>query len=1061
MKKFVLFALAALVAVVSYAQTTITGVVTSGDDGSPVPYASVLVQGTKTVVFTDDDGKYQISAPANGTLVFQQSGYGDVTVAVNNRSKIDVTMKMETTLLEETIVVAYGTAKKGTYTGAASVVKADAIKDVQATSFENALNGKVAGLQMTQQSGQAGSATNIRIRGIGSMNASNEPLYVIDGVPVISGDIGQMSDYTYSTNNVMSTLNPSDIESVTVLKDAAASALYGSRAANGVIMVTTKKGKLGKPTITFKASVGFSPSWATQNYEKASAEQQMQKLYETFWDYNYYWTSSNEGDAAASSANAIKRLNTKFNMHGYDIAASGTGRWDDVIITARTDGQFNHKDGEYFDWEKAYFRTSMFQSYDLSANGGTENTSYYSSISYTRDEGRVRINNYDRISGRINLNQKIGKYVEFGSNVSLAATRRSGYNDTWNNSSNLFMQSRNLLWSVYWPTDYKTGEPWTARYGSYAYNNVYYNDLWENDSRTLKVSANESLTVHIIEGLDAKTIFSFDNTETKDNIYYSADHFNCANVDGEDVARAIAMSTQVQKIVSSTTLAYNKTFGKHTVSALAGWEAEKNKTVYSRAEGTNLSTASLHTVATAGVKDATAYDWGNSMMSFLSKAEYSFDNRYYISGSFRRDGSSRLSEDTRWGNFWSVAGSWRMSNENFLKNAEWLSNLRLRASYGVNGTLPSSNYGWRALAAYGANYMEQPGGYISNVASSNLSWETSYTYNIAAEFGFFNNRLSGTVEYFNRDSKNLLMNVPISRVTGFSSVLSNVGEVNNKGWEIELNGDIISTKDWKWSLGINASFTKSSVTKLYRQEGETTGQDIIWYDPTGGDDLCQFIYREGESMLAVYGLEWAGVDPTNGLNIWYSNNDNADFQKDGRNVVYDYGDADEKIIGNLVPKVYGGINTDVSWKGLNLALNFTYKIGDFYDGAEQNTVDDGYFWERPCSQNQWDNRWTETNTKGSLPRIIGNDSEDFMQYSSRHLHDGSFIRLKTITLSYNLPTNIVNKIGLSNTRFFFTGTNLLTCAAYKYVDPEVGVYGTRGWETPNAKTYTFGVELSF
>ncbi|MBQ0054484.1 MAG: TonB-dependent receptor [Bacteroidales bacterium] len=1062
MKKIVLFALAALFAVVSYAQTTITGTVTSGDDGSPLPYASVLVQGTKTIVFTDDDGKFEIKAPSNATLVFQLSGFADEVVPVNNRSVINAVLKMETTLLDETIVVAYGTAKKGTYTGAASVVKADAIKDVQATSFENALNGKVAGLQMTQTSGQAGSATNIRIRGIGSMNASNEPLYVVDGVPVISGDIGQMSDYTYSTNNVMSTLNPSDIESITVLKDAAASALYGSRAANGVIMVTTKRGKIGKPTITFKASLGFSPSWATNNYELSTPEQQMQMLYETFWDYNYWWTSGNFKDAAASSADAIKRLNTKFNKHGYDIAASGIGRYDNVVITARTDGKFNHKTGEYYDWEKAYFRTSMFQSYDLSASGGTENTSYYTSISYTKDQGRVKINNYDRISGRVNLNQKIGKHVELSSNVSLASTRRSGYNDTWNNSSNLFMQSRNLLWGVYWPTDYMTGEPWTARYGSYAYNNLYYNDLWDNDSRTLKISANEALTVHILDGLDAKTIFSFDNTDTKDEYYISAEHFNAPSVEGEAVARAVSMDTQVQKLVSSSTLSYNKTFGeKHTVSALAGWEAEKNKTTFRRAEGKNLSTASLHTVATAGVLDANAYSWGNTMLSFLSKAEYNYDNRYYISGSFRRDGSSRLSEDTRWGNFWSVAASWRITNEKFMKNVEWLSNLRIRGSYGVNGTLPSSNYGWRALAAYGANYQEAPGGYISNVASKNLSWETSYTYNVALEFGLFNNRLNGTVEYFNRDSKDLLMNVPISRVTGFSSVLRNLGEVNNKGIEVELSGDIIATRDWKWSLGINAAFTKSKVTKLYKQEGESTGQDVIWYDPTGGDALCQFMYREGESMLAVYGLEWAGVDPTTGYNIWYSNNDNCDFQKDGRNVVYDYGDADEKIIGDLVPDVYGGINTEVSWKNLSLNLNFNYKIGDFYDAGEQNTIDDGYFWERPRSARMWRERWTDANTKGTLPRIVGCDAEDFEQYSTRHIHNGNFLRLKTMTLSYNFPKTIINKIGLTNTRVFFTGTNLLTWAQYNNVDPEVGVYGTRGWETPNVKTYTFGVEFSF
>ena len=1060
MKKLMIIALMVLSCSALFAQSRVTGKVTSSQDGSPIPFASVVVKGTMMGVASDENGAFSLdNVPSNAVLVFSSIGFNDLEVMVNGRKVIDAVLAPNAEALEETIVVAYGTAKKGTYTGAASVVKQESIKDVPNVSFEQALNGKVAGLQMSSSSGQAGSTSSIRIRGIGSMNASNEPLYVVDGVPVISGDIGQMSDYTYSTNNVMSTLNPADIESITVLKDAAASSLYGSRAANGVILITTKRGKMGRPTVAFKASVGISPDWAYCNYDPATTEQSVQMLYETFWDYNYYWTSSNKGDAAKSSANAISRLKTKFNKHGYDFIASGTGRYDPVQIVEYDN---SGRGGKYFDWEKAYFGTGVYQTYDLSVSGGSDVANYYTSVSYTKDQGRVKINAYDRLSGRVNLNLKVGKVVELATNLNVASTDRSGYNDTWNNGTNLFMQRSNLMWGLYWPTDYKTGEPWTARYGSYGQNNVYYNTLWDNDSKTLKTTVNEALTVHIIPGLDAKTVFSFDNTDTKEEYYISAEHFNAPTVDGQDVARAIAMDTEVRKIVSSTTLSYNKTFGAHTVGLLAGFEAEKNNTRFSRAEGKNLSTSALHTVATAGVLDANAYSWGYSMMSILSRAEYNYDNRYYVSGSFRRDGSSRLSPQTRWGNFWSVAGSWRISNEAFMQNQDVLSNLRLRASYGVNGTLPSSYYGWRALAAYGYNYNENPGGVLSNVASDDLRWEKSYTYNIALEYGFLDNRITGSVEYFNRDSKDLLMNVPISRVTGFSSTLRNIGEVNNHGFEVELSGDIFRSNDLNWTVGVNASFTRSKVTKLYREEGETVGQDIIWYDPTATDDLCQFIYREGQSMLAVYGLEWAGVEKTTGLNLWYSNNENCDFKDEsGRNVVYDFGDADEVILADLVPVVYGGINSDFRWKGLTLGLNFNYKIGKMYDGAEQNTVDDGYFWERIRSKNMWENRWTDANPNGNLPRIIGNDSEDFEQYSSRHIHNGNFIRLKTVTLGYNLPKNLIGKIGLQNLRFYFSGQNLLTLAAWKYCDPEVNAYGTQGWGTPISRTYTFGVEFSF
>ncbi len=329
MKKLLIVAMMVLTCSTIFAQNRVTGKVTSSQDGSPIPFASVVVKGTMTGVASLDDGTFVLDkVPSNAVLIFSSIGFNDLEVAVNGRSVINAALSPNAESLEETIVVAYGTAKKGTYTGAASVVKQESIKDVPTVSFEQALNGKVAGLQMSSTSGQAGSTNSVRIRGIGSMNASNEPLYVIDGVPAISGDIGQMSDYTYSTNNVMSTLNPADIESITVLKDAAASALYGSRAANGVILVTTKRGKTGRPTVAFKASVGVSPDWAYCNFDPATTEQSVQMLYEVFWDYNYYWTSKNKGNAAASSENAISRMKTKFNKHGYDFIASGTGRYD-------------------------------------------------------------------------------------------------------------------------------------------------------------------------------------------------------------------------------------------------------------------------------------------------------------------------------------------------------------------------------------------------------------------------------------------------------------------------------------------------------------------------------------------------------------------------------------------------------------------------------------------------------------------------------------------------------------------------------------------------------------
>ena len=1053
MKKCILFVLMALCSTMMLAQTiTVKGTVIGAEDGMPVIGAYVLQQGTNNGTSTDIDGAYVIEVPADATLIFSSIGYTTQSVVVNGRAQLDVMLKADAVQLDETIVVAYGTAKKGTYTGAASLVKADAIKDVPSVSFEGALNGKVAGLQITQSSGQAGSAAEIRIRGIGSMNASNEPLYVIDGVPVTSGDVGQASSYTYSTNNVMSTLNPSDIESITVLKDAAASSLYGSRAANGVVMITTKRGKIGKPTISLKATWGFTPSFATDNYEAASTEDNMAYLYEVFHDIG--------GDTDAErNAYALSTLNGKFNKHGYKITSEGMGRYDKLNITTvessdpEQQKRLKERADHFYDWENELLKTAVFQTYDLSVSGGSEKTSYYSSVSYTSDKGRVQENTFDRISARVNLNQKIGKAFELATSMNVAHTDRAGFNDTRNLGSNYYLATRNLLWGVYWPTDYKTGEPWTARYGSYAYNPIYYTQEWDNSSKTFKFQGSEALTVHILPSLTAKSIFSYDYTDTKDHIYYSKNHFNGSS----DKGKVHEMVTGSYKLVSSSTLNYVQDFGeKHNLNILVGFEAEKNDTKFQRATGSNLPASQLPTVATAGVLDASAYSWGNSIVSVLSKAEYNYDGRYFVSGSFRRDGSSKLSEKERWGNFWSVSGSWKINNEAFLKDVDWISNLRIRGSYGVNGTLPSNNYGWMSLTSYGYKYNQNPGANVTTIADENLTWETSYNTNIAIEAGFWDQRLYTTVEFFNRDSKDLLQDVPVATATGFSSTLKNVGEVNNHGVEVELGGDIIRTSDLTWDASITATMMKSRVTELYG------GKDIRWYDPTGGDDRAQYIYREGESMLAFYGYEWAGVDPQTGKNWYYSNNKNSDAKLNGRDVVYDYEDATEVILGDVTPKVYGGINTSLSWKGLSVGLNFIYKIGGkLYDGAQKDINDDGYYWERIRSQYAIENRWKKPGDVTRVAQVRGTDLTDAMENTSRMMYDASFLRLKTVSVGYSLPQAVVKKAGLGSARVFFSGTNLLTFAKYKMADPEVNAYGTRGWETPYGKTYTFGVELSF
>ena len=1052
--------------VVNAQQVSVAGKVTD-QNGAPLSGVTITVKGTSTAASTNSSGLFTLNADQNATLVISAVGYTSQEVQVRGRKTISVTLTSDEQAIDEVMVVAYGTAKKSNFTGSAATVSAKDIDKQPVTSFEKALAGQVPGLTVTTTSGQAGSTSAIRIRGIGSMNASNEPLYVIDGVPVISGDVSQMSAYTYNTNNVMSTLNPNDIENITILKDAAASSLYGSRAANGVVIITTKKGKTGAAKINFKSSLALSPSWATDNYEKASVQDQINLLYSILYDSRIAAGRTPE----QANEQTLMRLNSRnwtpgtsygqptssygFGIHGYEFSTTGTSMFENVTIKGKTDG-IENREGKYYDWDKFLFRTGKYNVNDISISGASETTNYFASLGYTTDKSRVVLNDYERINGRINLNQKIGSMLEFGANVSIVKTDLNGVNDTRNTSTNYLYQSRNLYWPFYWPTDYKTGEVIKTRYNSYAQNLTYYNNEWESSTGTRRISASPSLLFKILPELNLKTIFSFDETNAKDHYYLSANHY------GGQTDKGIVhdIVTNAQKLVSSTTINYTKSFERHNLGLLGGFEAEKNKTDFVRATGRDLPNSSLHTVATAGKLESQAYSWGNNMLSVLSRAEYNYDEKYFASASYRRDGSSKLGPAVRWGNFWSVGGAWNMTKENFIQNIPEINTLKVRASYGINGTLPTDNNAWRALVTYGNKYMEQAGGGLANSPNPDLTWETNYNTTAALDFGFFDNKLFGTIEYYNRDSKDLIQNVPQSRVTGFSTTVINVGQINNKGFEFTLGSDIIKSEDWKWTLSVNGATISSKVIKL------NEGKPIVWSDPTGGDSRATFIYQEGESTLAFYGLEWAGTDQTNGKNVWYVNDptddSKGDFLFNGRGATYTYGDAKQTIIGNGIPKLFGGINSTVDYKNISLGLNFNYKIGGkLYDSANKDVADDGYYWERIHSEIFAEETWSPNNPSGTLPMVSGRDLEDVNQRSSRHLYDASFLRLKNISLAYTLPQSLLNSVKINNARIFFNGSNLLTFSKFKNADPEVNQYNTRGWETPIAKTYTFGIDFSF
>ena len=1049
-KKFFLLIIVCLVmgAGVMAQTSTVSGTVFAEDNNEPIIGASVLVKGTTLGAVTDIEGKFTIlNVPGTAkTVIVSFVGMQKVEAAIKPAMK--VVLKSDSELLDEVMVVAYGTAKKSSYAGSASLVKADALKDIPTTSFENALNGKVAGLQLTNNSGQAGSAPAIRIRGIGSMNAGNEPLYVVDGVPVSSGNTGQMSGELYSTNNIMNTLNPEDIESISVLKDAAASSLYGSRAANGVILITTKKGQIGKPVVTLKAEVGFTPCWATDNYETASVQENVNMLYTVFHDAR---TSGKGETDEKAAAYAIGQLNSRFNKHGYQFTTNGTGAYENVNILEYDN---SGRGGKYYDWDKAYFRTAIYQTYDMSVSGATQNTNYYTSLSYTQDEGRLKMNSFDRVSGRLNLTQKVGKFLELTTNASLARTKKSGYNDTRNTGSNYFMQTRNLLWGLYWPTDYKTGELWTERYGSYAYNGLYYDKEWENGSTSTKIMAAETLTLHLMPGLDLRSIYSYDNTTVKDHIYYSANHYK-GSADNGNVNE---YRTTYEKMVTSTTANYTGTFDKHTVGTMVGFEAEKNKTDYVRATGSNLAVSTIHTVSTAGTQTSAGYSWGNSMVSVLSKLDYNYDERYFISGSYRRDGSSAFSyTGNQWQNFYSVGLGWLMSEEEWMKGIEWLDMLKLKGSWGTLGNqnldraypaepLLSNAYS----AVFGTPSAIYPGYQLAYLPNPNLRWEKVEAWEVGAEANFFRNRLHFEGVYYKKKTKDLLAEVP--GISGTVPGIGNLGSIENLGVELALSWrDQIG--DWNYNVGANLTTIKNKVLSLVQD-----GYSII------AGDKSQSYTMAGYPIGYFYGYKVEGVyqtqeeinnSPKNTLaTVTPGDLKFKDVNGDGEITT-----ADRTMIGDPTPNVTYGITLGVGYKNWELAVDMMGQGGN-----QIYRTWDNYNWSQFNFMAQRMDRWHGEGTSNTQPLLNTKHTINNMN-SEYYIEDGSFFRIRNVSLAYNFDKALISKIGMQALKLYVNIQNLKTWKHNTGYTPELGgsaiAFGVDDGSYPMPAIYTFGFNLTF
>ncbi|MBM6807374.1 TonB-dependent receptor [Bacteroides caecicola] len=931
---------------------------------------------------------------------------------------VKVVLHSDSEVLDEVIVTGYGTFKKSSFTGAASTMSPDKLKDVPTVSMEDKLAGSIPGVQISSFSGAPGATTSIRIRGMGSMNAGNDPLYVIDGTPMLSGNISGFNDpatgggYNSTGTNILSTLNSNDIESITVIKDAAAASLYGSRAANGVIVITTKKGAAGKTQFNFRSDWGFSNM--AINYRPVLDGDARRELIKTgLKNYAIDEMGESEAGALAYAEDNIDKYAAK--------PANGWTNWKDIL-----------------------FKNGSHQNYEINAQGGNEKTKFYSSLAYTKQEGITMNAGLERFTGTANVTHESGRIrLE-------ASTLFSRVNQDQETEGAAFASP---IMSYAWTAspsmtvydeegNFSTNFPLTN--GANPVQSATYNYDRSKITRSFNTIA---ATWTIWDALKLREKISFDYTNIIQDVWWDP-----RSNDGRSSNGVMQRYTGYNETLNTQTqLTYVKTFAqKHNLDVLLGFETEDYKTGYTYASGQQFP-GLLNELINAGETSAETYAQSSRLTSYLGRIDYNFDHRYYIGGSFRRDGSSRLAKDNRWGNFWSVSGSWRFMQESFMESLrDVITDGKLRVSYGVNGTQPSDYYAYMNLYKYGQKYNNQSGMGIIGVGNPNLKWEKNKAFNIGLDLTLFE-RLSLTLDYYNRTTSDLLMNMPISFVPGYyedtnysAAMLQNIGSLRNSGVEFSISSTNIQTKDFMWTTSLNLGHNKNKVVKLDGVQTET----IDAVNPV-------LIHRVGEPYYSYYMYEYAGVDPQTGNEMYYKN--------DGTNeTTTNVAEAKQVIVAHHDPKVEGGLTNYLKWKFIDFNLTLTYSIGgNAYDYAtwlhdnggsntSQGSIPDYY---------KLEDMWQQPGDNAKLPKFkYGNTRVN----SSRWLMPTDYLRVKNLSLGFNVPENYLTKLGFNKARIYFSASNLLTWKSKDlYVDPEMPVDGLCTFETPALRTYTFGIEIGF
>ena len=981
----------------------VSGTVTTAE-GEPIIGVNVVVQGVGTGTSTDVNGHYTLSAPAQGTLTFSYLGMKTLDIPVENRTTINITMETEAITADEVVVTGYGVTRKAAFTGSAQVVDDKIITSQTDANFMKTLQGHVAGLQMFNVNGQPGGFASVNIRGVGSVNSGLEPLYVVDGMPIFSDKLSALygDDNGDMAVSPLANINPSDIESVTVLKDATATAIYGARAANGVIVITTKRGQQGRPRVNFVAKKGFA------------------RIANLDWDYRIVNTSryldiwgrglENSGEAAPGEGLALAK----------EYATSWYG-WEEGV-TPDTD------------WLKAILRSGRVDEYSVDVAGGANNTSYFISAGYYRNEGIVIGTDMTRYTLRSNITHE-GRSVSFG------LLSSASYSD--NNNVPTQSQYINPLVAVY---DLRPIEPIYNPDGSYNlyayYNPVAIRDKKVGDinsQRTITSNINPYVTVNFGKGFYAKSNFGINIHNLRE--YSFASMMNPQGADQHMYAEQNNETLLNMTITNS--INWLKQYGKHDINLMIAQEAQRLMDEQTLTGAGNFPYEGLPEMGNASnPTTAGTYRKKSTLNSVFFNGQYSFANKYYLSGSLRYDGSSRFGRNSQWGLFYSVGGKYRISEERFMQSSrEWLSNLTLRASYGTVGNQEIGWYSSRAYYETGYNYKGNPGSVPISFENPDLKWERRGKFNVGVDVTLFNN-ISLELDYYNELTSDMIFEVPISLTTGQGYELRNMGKMRNRGFEALVNARLLTVNDFSWDMSVNITANHNEIVAL------STDLPI---------ENTMTIRKVGEAYHTFYMPAYAGVDPETGRAMWYKGTE-------GTETTFNYNEAGQRIVGKADPKFYGGFSTTFRYKGIDLTASFNYSYGGkVYNSGFNYDMQVGDYFLGPVTNYVYENSWTPENRNTNVPKFVANDASGASNTSSRFLMDGSYLKLRSLQLGYTFPEKICKKIMISNLRVFFSADNLFTVRSSNYTgfDPETRADGFQQWVYPMPRNFIFGLSFGF